>query len=71
MINLNTIRSTLLNPNLEPELYQKVYALQLHTCNSKCSEPVLSSFKYKKEFFRFFAECIYYDPNNYDIHINI
>ncbi|CAG8746080.1 23821_t:CDS:2, partial [Gigaspora rosea] len=39
MINQNTIRSTLPNPTLEPELYRKVNNLQIHTCNSKCGGP--------------------------------
>ncbi|CAG8772328.1 8334_t:CDS:1, partial [Ambispora leptoticha] len=65
MIDLNTIKSTLPNPNLEPDLYQKVRSLQIHTCNSKCGGPVPTGSRCRKGFPRPFAEHTYYDPTNY------
>ncbi|CAG8743659.1 14671_t:CDS:1, partial [Dentiscutata heterogama] len=65
MISLNTIRSTLPDPNLEQELYQKVCAFQIHTCSSKCGGPAPSGSTCKKGFPRPFSESTHYDPNNY------
>src|SRR5690242_13821166 len=65
MIVQNTIRSTLPNPTLEPELYSKVSSLQIHTCNSKCGGPTLPNSRCKKGFSRPFAEHTYYDSSNY------
>ncbi|RHZ48020.1 hypothetical protein Glove_562g16 [Diversispora epigaea] len=36
MINENTIRSDIPDPQIEPELYQLVMNYQIHTCNERC-----------------------------------
>ncbi|CAG8776386.1 12418_t:CDS:2, partial [Dentiscutata heterogama] len=65
MISLNTIRSTLPDPNLEQELYQKVCAFQIHICSSKCEGPAPSGSMCKKGFPCLFSESTHYDPDNY------
>ncbi|CAJ0832299.1 3208_t:CDS:2 [Entrophospora sp. SA101] len=40
MISENVIQSDVPDPNLEPELYECVMRLQIHSCNSKCDGPV-------------------------------
>jgi len=50
MIAKDLIRSDLPNPNTEPELYAKVKANQIHTCNSKCGGPVVPGHTCKNDF---------------------
>src|SRR5205823_1884872 len=55
MITENIIRSDLPNPITEPELYEKVKANQIHTCNSKCGGPAALGHVCKKNFPRPFS----------------
>ncbi|RGB35673.1 hypothetical protein C1646_759076 [Rhizophagus diaphanus] len=48
MINNNTIRSDIHDPNIEPELYHLVMTYQIHTCNAKCGGPAPSGERVKK-----------------------
>ena len=54
MIAENIIRSDLPNPDTKPELYAKVKANQIHTCNSKCGGPAAPEHTCKKGFPRLF-----------------
>ena len=61
MIAENIIRFDLPNPDIEPELYAKVKANQIHTCNLKCEGPAASGHTCKKGFSRPFSLTTYYD----------
>ena len=50
MINENLIRSDLPDPIAESDLYAKVKANQIHTCNSKCGGPAALGHTCKKGF---------------------
>jgi hypothetical protein len=65
MINNNTIRSDVPDPNLEPELYHLVMTYQIHTCNAKCGGPAPSGERCKKGFPRPYSPCTYYDNNSF------
>ncbi len=55
MIAEDLIRSDLLNPDTESELYAKVKANQIHTCNSKCEGSATPGHTCKKGFLRPFS----------------
>src|ERR1043166_5420345 len=61
MINDNTIRLDVLDPNLEPELHHLVTTYQIHTCNAKCGRPAPFEEKCKKGFSRLCSSCTYCD----------
>ena len=65
MINNNTIRSDIPNPNLEPELYHLVMTYQIHTCNTKCGGPAPTGERCKKGFPRPYCPCTYYDNESF------
>jgi DNA replication protein DnaC len=65
MINNNTIRSDVPDPNLEPELYHLVMTYQIHTCNAKCGGPAPSGERCKKGFPRPYSPCTYYDNESF------
>lgn len=64
MISENVIRSDVPDPNLEPELYECVMRLQIHSCNSKCDGPAPYGERCKKGFPQPFSPHTYADPNN-------
>jgi len=61
MIAENLIRTDLPNPITEPDLYAKVMANQIHTCNLKCGGPAAQGHVCKKNFPRPFSPITYYD----------
>ncbi|RIA97549.1 hypothetical protein C1645_813969 [Glomus cerebriforme] len=65
MINNNTIRSDVPDPNLELELYYLVMTYQIHTCNAKCGGPVPSGERCKKGFPKPYSSCTYYDNESF------
>jgi len=63
MINNNIIRCDLPDPDEESELYAKVMAHQIHTCNpTKCGGPPLSGEQCRKGFPRKYSPITYEDP---------
>ncbi|CAJ0864451.1 1012_t:CDS:2 [Entrophospora sp. SA101] len=64
MISENVIQSDVPDPNLEPELYECVMRLQIHSCNSKCDGPAPYGERCKKGFPQQFSPHTYADPNN-------
>jgi hypothetical protein len=65
MINNNTIRSDVPDPNLEPDLYQLVMTYQIHTCNAKCNGPAPAGERCKKGFPRPYSPRTYYDHQSF------
>ena len=63
MIAENLIRADLPDPITEPNLYAKVMANQIHTCNSKCGGPAAPGHVCKKNFLRPFSSITYFDDN--------
>jgi len=63
MINENLIRSDLPDPIAEPDLYAKVKANQIHTCNSKCGGSAASGHTCKKGFPCSFSLHTYYNTD--------
>ena len=61
MIDENIIRSDLSDQILESELYAKVKANQIHTCNSKCGGPAALGHTCKKVFSRPFSLSTYFN----------
>jgi DNA replication protein DnaC len=64
MIAENLIRSDLPDQITEPDLYEKVKANQIHTCNSKCGGPAAPGHVCKKNFPRPFSPITYYDNDS-------
>ncbi|GBC19376.2 PIF1-like helicase domain-containing protein [Rhizophagus irregularis DAOM 181602=DAOM 197198] len=61
MIAENLIRSDLPDPDIEPDLYEKVKANQVHTCSAKCGGPATLGHTCKKGFPRPFSPVTYFD----------
>ena len=65
MITSNEIRSTIPNPETEPELYAKVLAHQIHTCQPHlCGGPPPVGEQCKRHFPRPLANRTYHDPTS-------
>src|SRR5260363_116873 len=64
MITNNVIRSTMPDPEHEPELYTAVVANQIHTCDAKCQGPAILTQTCKKGFPQPFSETTYYKEGN-------
>ena len=65
MIAENLIRTDLPDSVTEPDLYAKVMANQIHTCNSKCGGPAAPGHVCKKNFSRPFSPATYYDNDTH------
>src|SRR5271154_1569708 len=65
MINNNTIRSDIPDPNLESELYHLVMTYQIHTCNAKCGGQAPTEERCKKGFPRPYSPRTYYDNESF------
>ena len=64
MILNNVIRADLPDPNFEPELYEKVFAHQRHTCIPRhCGGPTLLGERCHKGFPAPLSETTYEDKN--------